>query len=150
MSEIIPISIAQGQDLLEDLRSQDKRPNVKAHRNQKGELCGWDFGVTDGSVVRAPALLFPWVPHERATWPFRYMTTKVPVTLHKWNGQHPVDKNTTDTVLPVGTRVKIVMVSRMGDVGITDDLRAEHGYHLRVNIDKLEELFGDFSCKPYG
>lgn len=34
-----------------------------------------------------------------------------------------------------GTRVKIVMVSRFGDVGITEDLNAENGYGCRVNLD---------------
>lgn len=43
--------------------------------------------------------------------------------------------------------VRLVMASRMGDIGITDDLEAEHGYQKRVMLsdlsgftDKLEDL----------
>ena len=38
-------------------------------------------------------------------------------------------------VLKKGQRVKIVMASRFGDVGITDDLTAENGYIHRIPID---------------
>lgn len=31
-----------------------------------------------------------------------------------------------------GTRVKVVMVSRLGDFGLTLDLKADHGYSIRV------------------
>lgn len=39
-----------------------------------------------------------------------------------------------------GTVVKAVMVSRMGDVGVTTDLSAENGYHLRVQPYELEPV----------
>ncbi len=89
-----------------------------------------------------------WTPHVHEDWPFRYMTTKVPVTLHKWNQRHPVESNTSAVELPIGTRVKIVMASRFGDVGITDDLTAEYGYHARILIDDLDKQFENFSEQP--
>lgn len=39
-------------------------------------------------------------------------------------------------------RVRVVMASRLGDVGITTDLGAEHGYQLRVDVEDLSN-FGD-------
>ncbi len=39
-----------------------------------------------------------------------------------------------------GQRVRVVMASRMGDVGITEDLRAEHGYTARVWVQDLSEF----------
>lgn len=89
-----------------------------------------------------------WTPHVREDWPFRYMTTKVPMELYKWNQKHPVDDNTSVVDLPIGTRVKIVMASRFGDVGITDDLSAEYGYHNRIPIEDLERKFENFSDQP--
>jgi hypothetical protein len=34
--------------------------------------------------------------------------------------------------IPPGTTLKIVMVSRFGDCGLTDDLKANHGYQTRI------------------
>ena len=39
-----------------------------------------------------------------------------------------------------GDLVKAVMVSRMGDVGITKDLNATHGYNLRLMPYELEPI----------
>jgi len=36
-----------------------------------------------------------------------------------------------------GQRVRVVMASRMGDVGITADLKADHGYQKRVAVADL-------------
>jgi hypothetical protein len=47
-----------------------------------------------------------------------------------------------------GSRVNVVMASRMGDVGITQDLDAEHGYVVR--IDCVENEFMDQIRKPQG
>lgn len=64
-----------------------------------------------------------WVPHERDTWLFRYA------------------KLTRDVgSLKAGTLVKIVMVSRLGDIGITTDLSKEYGYELRVGFDDVEPV----------
>lgn len=40
-------------------------------------------------------------------------------------------------------RVKLVMASRMGDVGITTNLEAESGYDQRVSLDQLSEFSVD-------
>jgi hypothetical protein len=42
----------------------------------------------------------------------------------------------------VGRRVRVVMASMFGDVGITDDLDAEVGYKRRVMVEALSN-FGD-------
>ncbi len=58
------------------------------------------------------------------------------VTGHQWNGHDfmrgPDKPEFTDVPMPKGTRVKVVMVSRFGDCGITTDLKAENGYISRV------------------
>lgn len=41
-----------------------------------------------------------------------------------------------------GKRVRVVMASRFGDVGITPDLKAEYGYKKRVEVASLTN-FGD-------
>lgn len=43
-----------------------------------------------------------------------------------------------------GKRVRIVMVSRLGDVGITTDLDKDVGYEDRVPLDKLD----NFNSEP--
>lgn len=57
--------------------------------------------------------------------------------------------------LPKGTRVNVVMASRMGDVGITPDLDADRGYVVRINCIEGEwDMFGDgkhvIPLKPEG
>lgn len=37
-----------------------------------------------------------------------------------------------------GTPVRVVMASRLGDVGITRDLSRQHGYEVRVTLDCLD------------
>lgn len=39
-----------------------------------------------------------------------------------------------------GQRVRVVMASRFGDVGITANLRATHGYFKRVHLPDLDDL----------
>lgn len=41
-----------------------------------------------------------------------------------------------------GKRVRIVVASRLGDLGITSNLEAENGYEMRVMADDLTD-FGD-------
>ncbi len=68
-----------------------------------------------------------------------YATVTQPVVLHKWNGSHypTTEANMTRVDVPAGTTLKIVMVSRFGDCGLTDDLNAENGYSLRVDLDSI-------------
>ena len=67
-----------------------------------------------------------------------YCTTTKLLQMRRWNKQHPVDQNTTIYDVPSGTTLKIVMISRLGDVGLTDQLDAVCGYGLRVMIDSDE------------
>lgn len=39
-----------------------------------------------------------------------------------------------------GKRVRIVMASRLGDVGITSNLKAENGYEERVVVEELSNF----------
>jgi hypothetical protein len=64
-----------------------------------------------------------------------YVTTTRELPMQRWNGKHPVDENTKTDLIPAGSTLKIVMVSRFGDVGLTDDMKREHGYGLRVDIE---------------
>jgi hypothetical protein len=53
-------------------------------------------------------------------------------------------KHTSETRFSAGNRVRVVMASRFGDVGITTDLSAVRGYMARVSLDWLK----DFSKGP--
>jgi len=61
------------------------------------------------------------------------------VTMHEWNGTHPVKENTTEYEVPAGTRVMVTVYSRFGDVGIrARDIETPcHGYDARVNPEVL-------------
>lgn len=48
-----------------------------------------------------------------------------------WNGCHPVEENTSKHVCKSGTKVRVWMISRFGDVGITDNLENPTGYDTR-------------------
>jgi hypothetical protein len=39
-----------------------------------------------------------------------------------------------------GTRVRVVMASRFGNVGVTTDLDAVYGYQRRVGVDELSNF----------
>jgi len=82
-----------------------------------------------------------WQPHKRETWPFVFATVRHPTKLREWIDHKRDEKGEPIFVeqwIPVGTKVRIVMVSRLGDVGITDDLKATDGYLARVSLDWLE------------
>ena len=80
----------------------------------------------------------------RFDWWSKSITARVKkdFEMRVWNGTHPVEKNTTTHTCKAGTRVRIWMVSRFGDVGITDNLVNPHGYDCRgVDPDKdLEDI----------
>lgn len=61
-----------------------------------------------------------------------YVTTNADLILHNWNGHHPVEENTTEVTVPAFSTLKIVMVSRFQDFGLTDDLDAQNGYQIRI------------------
>ena len=63
---------------------------------------------------------------------------KQSVTARIWNQIHPVKDNIREEIWDTGTLVKVVMVSRFGDCGITTELNVERGYHARVMPEQLE------------
>jgi len=81
-----------------------------------------------------------WVPHHRETWPTRYGILKKGITMEWFQGwgKNNTQKFTHEFV-PAGTKVKIVMVSRFGDIGITNKLDTDVGYGARVEFDELKD-----------
>ncbi len=79
-----------------------------------------------------------WVPHKPETWPWIFGRLACDVKgedyLGYWDSIGPVMK---PIFIKKGTLVRIVMVSRFGDVGITPDLEAVSGYVARVSLDEL-------------
>ena len=82
-------------------------------------------------------------PHQRETWSKRYGELMRPVSFRYWDGASR-DKTgcalMVEELVPAMTTVKIVMVSRFGDVGITKNLDAETGYQARIAIDDIANL----------
>jgi len=66
-----------------------------------------------------------------------FATTKEDFVMSVWNQTHPVEKNKKEHLCVKGTKVLVWMVSRFGDVGITDNLSSPIGYDIRVSVDKL-------------
>lgn len=85
------------------------------------------------------------VPHDPDTWSVRFGEIKEAITMEHYKGYWENGKPVMNKIdLPAGTTVKIVMVSRFGDVGITEDLKTERGnYGARVQLDSLENLRRD-------
>lgn len=84
-------------------------------------------------------------PHEPDTWPVRYGDLKQDTTFEwyqgYWENGNPVMRQ---EVVPAGTTVKITMVSRFGDVGVTTNFSVDRGnYGARVYCDQLENLRKD-------
>ena len=92
----------------------------------------------------------------KPTW-YDYVVTaktKKDFIMDVWNGTHPVEKNSIQHICKAGTKVRIWMVSRFGDAGITDILKNPIGYNCRgVDVDKdLEDITlkpKSKSTKPY-
>jgi hypothetical protein len=78
------------------------------------------------------------MPHRPETWPHRYATLKRDVVMRHL-------RNTKEVEIPVsaGATVKLVMVSRFGDVGVTEDLTAENGYGIRLPLCDLSDWRDD-------
>ena len=64
---------------------------------------------------------------------------KEEVVGREWHG-HNADPEFTSLTMVKGSKVKVVMCSRFGDVGITPDVTRLHGYIARVDPDTLEEV----------
>ena len=60
-----------------------------------------------------------------------YVTTTIPVPMRSTDGSDngPWPKK----IIPAGQTLKIVMVSRFGDCGLTDNLNADYGYGVRID-----------------
>jgi hypothetical protein len=76
----------------------------------------------------APEPLRKFLAHARAPAHGAFLDTKRPTLFAVYEGK----------------RVRVVMASRFGDVGITSDLDAEHGYEMRVFVSELD----DFGATP--
>lgn len=79
-----------------------------------------------------------WVPHKPDTWPWVLGRVKRDIVGEKYLGHWDANGPVIQPVpLKKGTLVRIVMVSRFGDVGITPDLEDSIGYVARVSLDEL-------------
>lgn len=87
---------------------------------------------------------------EAGTWPFpqAFATLKRPIVMKKWSPNRIDPKNSVS--LPAGFKVRVVMASRFGDVGITDDLNATSGYHYRTTCvaGELQGPQGPIKLEP--
>lgn len=79
-----------------------------------------------------------WLPHKPETWTHRYARLRNPKRFSHYLGYWKDGVAACrDEDIAAGTQVKIVMVSRLGDVGLTTDLTAESNYSARVFLDEL-------------
>jgi len=80
-----------------------------------------------------------WVPHKREVWPWSFGRLKRNVVgeryLGVWDKNGPVYE---PVPMPQGTLVRIVMVSRFGDIGITPILDDRVGHVARISFDDIE------------
>lgn len=73
-----------------------------------------------------------------------YAKTTKDLEMNVWNGKHPVEENTTRHICKSGTKVRVWMVSRFGDVGVTDNLKNPKGYETRgldADVDLIDYEF---------
>jgi hypothetical protein len=73
-----------------------------------------------------------------------YAKTTKDFEMTVWNGYHPYDENCVKHICKSGTKVRVWMVSRFGDVGITDNLDNPIGYNIRgldADIDLTDYEF---------
>lgn len=54
-----------------------------------------------------------------------------------WSGKEPAMKKVE---MVAGQKVRVVMASRFGDVGITPNLEARHGYIARLPVSALDNF----------
>ena len=78
-----------------------------------------------------------------------YCTSKVPLEFHRHmpvRDENGLRYDVTIDIVPAGTVLKIVMVSRFDDCGLTDSLHAKTGYQCRVLWDSGK--IGDIRWEP--
>jgi len=86
-----------------------------------------------------------------------YAKTTKDLEMNVWNGKHPVKENTTKHICKKGTKVRVWMVSRFGDVGVTDNIENPNGYDVRgldadvdlTDYEFLERASGNDTTKNY-
>lgn len=61
-----------------------------------------------------------------------FVTAAAPIPMGSKDEKGPWGGN-PDRIIPVGQTLRIVMVSRFDDAGLTDDLKAVTGYSVRLN-----------------
>ena len=82
-----------------------------------------------------------WFPHRPDTWPYKFARLKSAVEMKHYTGEWQNNEPQFEKVaVDAGQLVKIVMVSRLGDVGVTEDLTADFGYGLRLPLDDLYDF----------
>jgi hypothetical protein len=112
----------------------DQQPRTKEAANMSNDTersvasagSHFDRAAEDHAMSRG------WMPHKPETWPHRYATLKRDVAM-----LHLRDSKEVEISVPAGSTVKLVMVSRFGDVGVTEDLTAENGYGVRLPLCDL-------------
>ena len=73
-----------------------------------------------------------------------YAKTTKDLEMNVWNGTHPVEENTRKHICNSGTKVRVWMISRFGDVGVTDNLENPSGYDIRgldADLDLIDYEF---------
>ena len=67
--------------------------------------------------------------------------------MNVWNQKYPYEENITKHIAKSGTKVLIWMISRFGDIGVTDNLINPNGYDTR-GLDCEKDLINfDFRKK---
>lgn len=91
----------------------------------------------------APKCLRRYLEYERSNYEYRDklravegFTTPVLFATPKETITHHID----GSIWAKGEKIRVVMASRMGDVGISKNLTQEQGYSLRVYVDALENF----------
>jgi hypothetical protein len=65
-----------------------------------------------------------------------YCTASEPLGLKYYTGRWVDGKpEMRDVSIDTGTTLRIVMVSRLGDIGLTEHLEAAYGYGIRLPLD---------------
>lgn len=68
----------------------------------------------------------------REWWKFNIETySHKDIQMSVWNQKHPVEENITKHTTKAGIKLRVWMVSRFGDVGVTDNLINPIGYDAR-------------------
>jgi len=121
------------------------------YRNEAGEITPLEYNYIREypmftklwklSSARGNAILSGETEPVKSWWDYEiYAKTKNDFKMTVWNGNHPVEGNCSYHTCKAGTRVRIWMVSRFGDVGITDNLINPKGYGAR-GIDADTDLY---------